>query len=140
MGMSKVSPPLLLLLDRLDERLEVPLPETLRAFALDDLVEQRRSVLHRLAEDLKQIAFVVAIDENAQPPQRLQVLVDLADAVEQRVVVRVRRVQELDSARLELRHGVDDVVRRDRDVLDAGAAIELEVFVDLRLFLPRSRL
>ena len=51
------------------------------------------------------------------------------------VVVRARHGQELDPALAQLGHGRDDVTRGDRDVLRAGAAVELQVLVDLRLAL-----
>src|SRR5690606_35787597 len=49
----------LLALDGFEEGLEIALAEAARALALDDLVEHRRPVLHRLGEDLKEIALVV---------------------------------------------------------------------------------
>ena len=73
----------LLALDRLEESLEITLAEALRPAALDDLEEQRRSVLHRLGEDLEQIALVIAIDEDPQLGELAQVLLDGTDAVGQ---------------------------------------------------------
>ena len=52
---------------RLEERFEIAFAETLRAFALDDFEKERRPIFHRLGEDLQQITFVVAIDQNAEP-------------------------------------------------------------------------
>src|SRR5215211_7925689 len=71
----------LLALDRLEERLEVALAEAARAVALDHLEEQRRPVLRRLREDLEEVAVVVAVGEDPEPPEVRVVLVDLADAI-----------------------------------------------------------
>src|SRR5690606_13537051 len=86
----KASPLRLLPFDRLEQRLEVAGAKALGALALDDLVEQRRPVLDRLGEDLQQVALVVAVDQDAQLRQRRQVLVDRADPLGHRVVVRLR--------------------------------------------------
>src|ERR687886_714368 len=91
----------LLALDRLEQGLEVAVAEAARAVALDHLEEHRRAVADRLREDLQQVALVVAVDEDAEPAQVLQVLLDLADALRDLVVVRLRRAQELDPARLQ---------------------------------------
>ncbi len=48
----QVPPQPLLPLDRLEQRLKVPLPETLRPAPLDDLVKDGRPVLHRTRENL----------------------------------------------------------------------------------------
>ena len=68
----------LLALDRLEQGLEVALAEAARAVALDDLEEDRRPVAERLGEDLQQVALVVVVDEDAEPAQVGEVLVDLA--------------------------------------------------------------
>src|SRR6187200_772042 len=136
----EVAAALLLALDGLEQRLEVAVAEAARAVALDDLEEDRRAVADRLGEDLQQVALVVAVDEDPEPLEVLEVLGDLADAVRRLVVVRVGRVEELDAARLELLDGLDDVARGDRDVLRARAAVVLEVLVDLRLALALGRL
>src|SRR4051794_2458094 len=122
-------------LDGLEERLEVAIAEAACAVALDDLEEDGRAVADRLREDLQQVALVVAVDEDAQALEVLEVLGDLADAVRRVVVVGVRRVEELDAAALELLDALHDVARGDRDVLGAGATVVLEVLVDLRLAL-----
>ena len=73
----------LLFLQRLEERFEIAFAETLRAFALDDFEKERRPIFHRLGEDLQQITFVIAIDQNAESLQRLEVFIDVADAIGQ---------------------------------------------------------
>ena len=55
----------LLFLQRLEQGFEITFAKTLRAFALDDFEKERRPVFHWLGEDLKQITFVVAIDQNS---------------------------------------------------------------------------
>ena len=52
--------------------LKFPLPK-LRAPALDDLEEQCRPILDRLGEDLEQVALVVAVDQDSQLGQLVQV-------------------------------------------------------------------
>jgi hypothetical protein len=91
-------------------------------------------VLHRLGEDLQQVAVLVAVDRGSCGPAARRSARDLADPLDERlVVVRVGRLEELDAAGAHLVDGAQDVVRRQRDVLHARAAVELEVLVDLRL-------
>src|ERR1051326_451088 len=130
----------LLALDRLEERLEIAVAEAPRAVAFDHLEEERRPVLRRLREDLQQVAVVVAIGEDAEPAKVRIVLVDLADAFGNVVVVRVRRHQEEQAAILQRLDGLDDVRGRQRDVLHAGPVVELQVLLDLALALALGRL
>src|SRR5262245_2762766 len=95
---SQVPAQLLLALDRLEQGLEVALAEAAGAVALDDLEEHRRTVADRLREDLQHVALVVAVDEDAEAPQVLELLLDLADPLRHVLVVRVRHVEELDPA------------------------------------------
>ncbi len=57
----QVPAPGLLPLDRLEQRLEVPLAEPLRAVPLDQLEEHGRPVLDRLGEDLQQVPVLVPV-------------------------------------------------------------------------------
>src|SRR5919198_3577435 len=123
-----------------EQRLEVAVAEAARAVALDHLEEERRPVLRRLREDLEQVAVVVAVGEDAQPPQVRVGLVDLADAVADVLVVGLRRLEEENASLLQRLDRPDDVVRREGDVLDAGAAIEVEVLLDLALAPALGRL
>ena len=84
---SEVSSPLLLTLDRLEEGLEVALSEAAGAVALDDLEEHGRPVARGLGEDLQQVALVVAVDQDPEPAQVLDVLLDLADPLRDLLVV-----------------------------------------------------
>src|SRR6187200_2217208 len=131
----EVAAALLLALDGLEQRLEVAVAEAARAVALDDLEEHRRAVADRLGEDLQHVALVVAVDEDAQAAQVLEALLDLADPLRDVVVVGLGHGQELDPALAHLGDRLDDVAGGDGDVLRAGAAVELEVLVDLRLAL-----
>src|ERR687886_1937048 len=130
----------LLALDGLEQRLEVAVAEAARAVALDDLEEHRRAVADRLGEDLQQVALVVAVDEDALLAEVGELVDHLGDARGDLVVVGGRDRQELDAAVAQLGHGADDVARGYRDVLGAGALVELEVLVDLRLALALGRL
>src|SRR5262245_54836884 len=99
----------LLALDRLEERLEIPLAEAARAVPLDYLEEQRRPVGHRLGEDLEHVPLVVAINEDAQLGQFLDILVNRADAVRKYLVVGLRHAQERHVVMPHGPHGLDDV-------------------------------
>ena len=106
----------------------------------DQLEEDRRAVLDRLGEDLQQIAVLVAVGEDPQLAQHVHGHPGLADPLAERVVVGVGGVQELHARRPHGAHGADDVVGGQGDVLDAGAAVELQVLVDLRLLLRHGGL
>src|SRR5918996_3099235 len=131
----EVSSPVLLALDRLEEGLEVALAEAASAVPLDDLEEYGRTVSDRLREDLQQVALVVAVDEDAEPLQVLDVLVDLPDARRHLVVVLTGDREELDTALPQGGYASHDVPGGERDVLRARAVVELDVLVDLRLAL-----
>ena len=130
----------MLALDGFEEGLEVALAKALRALALDDLEEHRRTVDHRLGEELKQVAFFVAVDQDAELAQRLEVFLDFADAVEDIVVVVVRHVEELHATVLQGGHRADDVVGGDGDVLHARALVEVDVLLDLGFLAAFRRL
>src|SRR3954468_22956489 len=87
----------LLALDRLEERLEVPLPEAARAVALDDLEEHGRAVADRLGEDLQQVALVVVVDEDALLAQVSETVCHRGHALGDVVVVGVGDVEEADA-------------------------------------------
>src|SRR5215207_10007813 len=71
---SQGSAQFLFALDGLEQRLEVPLAETLTPAALDHLEEQRRAVRDRLREDLQHVPLVVAVHEDAEFRQLADVL------------------------------------------------------------------
>src|SRR5438309_6832374 len=132
-GHSEISAKSLLALDRLEQRLEVPLAEAPCAVALDHLEEERRAILRGFREDLEEVAVLVAVGKDAQPAEVVPVLADLADALADVLVVRVGGRKRDDSLVLERLDGADDVLRLQRDMLDAGAAEVLEVLLDLAL-------
>src|SRR5437763_4427527 len=139
-GLLEVAAQRLLALDRLEQRLEVALAEGRRSMSLDHLEEDRRPVLRRLGEDLQEIPVLVTVDEDLVLLQDRVILGDLADPILRLVVVRVGRVEEKEPALLERLDGAHDVRRRERDVLRAGAAPELDVLLDLALALALGRL
>ena len=131
---------LLLALDRLEQRLEVADPEATRAVALDDLEEERRSVLHRSGEDLQEVALLVAVRFDAELLQGVDGHADISDTVRQRRVVLVRQPQELHAVLPEPTDRADDVLGPERDVLAAWRPIPIEVLLDLALLLARRGL
>src|SRR5580658_2655036 len=86
----------LLALDRFKEGFEVTLAEAAAALALDDLVEDGGAVFDGAGEDLEHVAFVVAVDEDAQFFELVDRLVDLADAGLEFSVVGVGDGEEVD--------------------------------------------
>ncbi len=91
--------------DGFEEGFEVALAEAAAAFALDDLVEDGGAVFDGASEDLEHVAFVVAVDEDAEFFELIDGLVDLADAVLQLGVVGVGDGEEVDALLLHLRDG-----------------------------------
>src|SRR5580765_8009788 len=132
-GSSEIAAEGLLALDRLEERLEVPLAEPACAVALDHLEEESRPVLRGLREDLQQVPILVPVDEDAQATQVVPVFTDLADTRHRILVVGLRSGEELDAEFLQRLDAAHDVLGLQRDVLHAGAAEELEVLLDLAL-------
>src|SRR6185503_21036270 len=132
----------LLALQRLEQRLEVALAEAQRAVPLDELEEHGGAVADRLGEDLQQVAVLVAVDEHATRLQLLDRHPHLADPrPELRVlVVRVGCGEELDALGPQHVDGAENVARGQREVLGAGAVVEVEVLVDLRALLADSGL
>ena len=88
----------MLALDALEQGFEVSFAESLAAFALDHFEEERRSVPDWAREDLQQVAVVIAVDEDVQGAQAVEVLVDAGGAIAQRVVVGARGGEEFDPA------------------------------------------
>src|SRR5947207_10344157 len=117
----QIASPVLLFFERLKERFEITFAKTLGAFALDDFEKERRSILNRLREYLQQISFVVAIDQNAESLQGLEIFVDVADTSRQLIVISRWNIQELHAALLNLGHRFHDILRRNGDVLHAFA-------------------
>src|SRR5437870_3151889 len=78
---SEITAQVLFAFQRLEQCFEVAGTEALGALTLDDLIEERRSVFHWLRENLEEIPFLVAVDENAKIAQARDILVDVADPV-----------------------------------------------------------
>src|SRR6185437_2925210 len=83
-------------LDGLEQCLEISFTERTRSVALDDLEEQRGPVLDGLGKDLQEIALLVAVDEDVQLRQFVQVFRNVAHTTRQRIVVRAGNVDEGD--------------------------------------------
>ena len=62
----QISSRVLLALDGFEQRFEIAFAEALRAFALNDFEKECRAIFHRLGENLEQITFIIAIDEDAE--------------------------------------------------------------------------
>src|SRR4051812_8635606 len=108
-------------LDALEQRLEIAVAEALIALALDDFEEDRAE--HVLGEDLKQDALLadIAVDQDAVLAQPLEILAMVGDALVHQFVIGLDRVLQLDAAATQPLDGVEDVGRRQREVLDALA-------------------
>ncbi len=130
-GVLEVATRVLFPLDGFEEGFEVAFAEAAASLPLDDLVEDGGAVFYGLGEDLQHVAFVVAVDEDAEALELVEGLVDLADAVLELGVVGVRDGEEVDALLLEGGDGGEDVVRGEGEVLDAGAIVEVEVLLDL---------
>ena len=85
----------LVFLDRFEQRLEVALAEAVVAAALDDLEEQRRTVLHRRGEDLKEVPFLVGIDQDSELGQRVDRLCQILNRPLPKAVVFVEGTQAI---------------------------------------------
>ena len=87
----------LLHLDRFKQRLEISFAESAAALALNNFEEYRRPILHRLRENLQQIAFLVAVHKYAErsqlarpippprPPRRQRIIISYRERAENRL-------------------------------------------------------
>src|SRR5437773_6884276 len=131
----EIAPRVLLFFQRLKEGFEIAFAKTLRPLALDDFKKESGPVLHWLGKYLEQITFVIAVDQNAESLERLEVLVDVTHAIRQRVVIGRRNIQEFEAALLQVRYRCDNVVRGDRHVLNTFAVVKFVVLFHLRVLL-----
>src|SRR5512140_1023777 len=118
------APPHLIALERLEQRFEIALAESLVALALDELEEHGAE--ERLREDLQQqalaAAFGRAVEQDAARAEVGDVLAVTGQALVEHLVIRVRgRLHERYAARAEPIEGVEQIVGEQRDVLDALA-------------------
>ena len=98
-------------------------------------------VLQRPREELQEVAVVVAVDQDAQVADPVAVLLDLADAVPDGLVVAVRHGAgtraPLSRSRLD---GLQDVLGAQGDVLHAGGQLKsMYSWIWLFLRLPPAR-
>src|SRR5580698_5807192 len=89
-GQLKIAPFELLAFDRFEQRLEIPFAEAAAALALDDLEEQRRTILHGPRKDLQHVALIISIDKNAELLKFVDRLINRAHPRLQFGVIRVR--------------------------------------------------
>jgi hypothetical protein len=115
----EVSTACLFALDGLKECLEVSFSKRARAFALDDLVKKCGAIFDGFGEDLQEIAFFVAVDQDAEFAQGSEVFFDGADAIKDVVIIRTWDIKEFDAAISEVGDGLYDIVGGDGDVLNA---------------------
>lgn len=133
-------------LNGLEQALEVPGAKAVKVVPLDDLNEHRGAVHQRLGEQLQQVSMLVEVDEDVQALQGIEVLLELPLATvglkshAHSRVVRVRDGDEVEAAGAQVRDGGDDVASAQGDVLDAGAAVEVDVLLDLGAALARGGL
>src|SRR5271157_1050387 len=130
---------LLFKLERLEERFEVAFAKALRTVTLNDFDEHRGTILNWRGENLKQITFIITIYKNAKVVNGFQIFINLANAVRQNFVVGFGHTQEFHAIILQLRNGLDDVTRNQRDVLRTGRQIVIKIFFDLTLLLAFRR-
>src|SRR5580700_10897369 len=124
----------LVLLQRLEQGLEVPLAEALVALALDDLEEDGTNQV--LSENLQQKPLALArraVDEDAVGAQPRNVFAMSAHTRIDLIEIGVRRFLEAHAAGAHRLNGGEDVVCGQRHVLDALAMIVAQELLDLRL-------
>lgn len=104
--------------------------------SLNDLDEESRPVLERLCKQLQQIALLVVVNQNAQLLDVVQVLLNRrAEALQtlaQVIVVRRWDREELSTASLHTLDRVQHTFSAQSDVLNAGASVILNIFLNLR--------
>ena len=103
--------------------------------ALNQLEEDRTEEV--LRKDLKQVTFVVAVDEHVALGDGFAVFAHTLHAFEHARVVLALDVEKLHWRALELLERAKDIERLQRDVLHARAFVIAQVLVDLRALLGR---
>ena len=103
-------------------------------------MEVRAPDVRRLREDLVHLPPVVAVDQDAERPQRLDRDVGRAQARGQHVVVARRRHRELDAAAGEGPDRAHDVLGQEREVLHPGAVVPGQEVIDLARLAAEVRL
>lgn len=97
-----------------------------------------------LSKQLQQIPPLVEINQYIQLLQHIKVLIQphplRLEPRAHRRIVRLRHLDKLDAAGLQIRNRRDDIRSAKRNVLHAGAAVEIDVLFNLALFLAVGRL
>lgn len=132
---SKVSTLALLFLDRHEEALEVSSPEAIVVPPLDDLVEESGAVLDWFGEDLQQISLFVVVQQDLVLLKGVDVLgyfdAHIWQVLSDVVVIGIRDAQELDSSCGQSRHGFNDGLSLQGDVLSSCTVIVIHILLDL---------
>jgi hypothetical protein len=141
---NQVTPGILLPFNRLKQALEVSRAKPIEVVALDNLNKHRRPVHQMLSEELQQVPTLVKVDENIQTLEHLKVLVELESRFLEphlhRVVVRFGHLDKLDAASFQVGNVAHDIIRSQRNMLDARAAVKVDVFLNLALLFTLGRL
>src|SRR3984885_13942584 len=122
--------PQLIALHADEQRAEISLTESIIAAPLDDLEEDRTDQC--LGEYLQQEATLGTVQQDPALADLLDVRTVPGHALFQHLVIRIRRRRhELDAIGVQPVPGREDIVRAQRDVLNALAAILLDELLDL---------
>lgn len=144
-NLSEVTALLLFEFERDEKRLEVACSKSLMVVSLDDFVEESRSILHRLGEDLEEVALLIVVHEDVILLEHIDVFCDLNRRHRRQVLAEVVVVgrwdgEELNASSAEGFNGGDNFRSVERDVLHTRTSIVVNVLLDLRLSLAISRL
>lgn len=138
-SLNQVPTELLLPLNRLKQRLEVPGAESREVMTLDDLDKDGGSIQQMLGEQLEEVPTLVKVDQNIQATNSVEIFVQdqtrLLHPHFQAFIVCIGNLDELHATSLEVGDIPDDVVCAESDVLDSSTVIKIDVLFDLRLLL-----
>jgi hypothetical protein len=135
----EIAPAPLLQFDGFEQRLEIAFTKALAARTLDDLQKQRRSVLHRLGEDLQEVAVLVSVYKDIIFTYQFPVFFNLSNPVPDSVVIALRNGEKFESVPSELSDCGQDIRSVKGDMLYTGGVVEVDVLLNLALSLSRSR-
>src|SRR5260370_42106286 len=130
----------LLHFNRFKQRFEIPFSKSAAALALDHFEEHGRPILHRLRENLQQVAFLVAVHKYTERAQLVERFLHRPDPRRQQIIIRVGNAPKIEPVALQFAHRVHDVLALQRDVLRPRSSVGLDVFLDLALVARRSGL
>src|SRR5262249_40921204 len=118
--------------DTFEQGFEIALAKAFVALALDELEEDRPERV--LGEDLQEQALAFGartVHEDAALTQLLYGLAMAGQARVDEIEIRFDRILERNATRAQAINCVVEIVAPQRDVLDALAAIALQIFLDL---------